>query len=116
MRAIPVVACALLLASSTAQAQVGLTSGAALLTLCEEPAHLPECTQYIAGVLDAHGYDLSRFGSRRDFCIPEDVTTEELERVVVKWLKDHPDKLRITAANLVFLAFVDAFKCKGDRD
>lgn len=116
MRAIPIVACALLLASPTAVAQVGLTSGGALLASCEEPAHLPECTQYIAGVLDAHGYDLSRFGSRRNFCIPEDVTTEELERVVVKWLKDHPDKLRVTAANLVLLAFADAYKCKEDRD
>jgi Rap1a immunity proteins len=116
MRAIPIIVCALLLASSTAFAQVGFTSGSALLASCEDPARRPECTQYIAGVLDAHGYDLSRFGSRRDFCIPEDISTEELERVVVKWLKEHPEKLRVTAANLVVLGFVDAFKCKDDRD
>ncbi|HME74044.1 MAG TPA: Rap1a/Tai family immunity protein [Myxococcota bacterium] len=116
MRANPIIACALVLASSTAFAQVGFYSGSALLTSCEDPAHRPECTQYIAGVADAHGYDLSRFGSPRDFCTPEDITIEELERVVVKWLKDHPEKLRVTAANLVLLALSDAFKCRGDRD
>lgn len=116
MRAIPIVACALLLASPTAVAQVGLTSGGALLASCEDPAHLPECTQYIAGVADAHGYDLSRFGTPRDFCTPEDITLEELEHVVVKWLKDHPEKQRVTAANLVLLAFSDTYKCKSTRD
>jgi len=40
---------------------------------------------------------------------------EELQRVVVKWLKAHPDRLRVTAANLVVLALTDNFKCKGDR-
>ena len=116
MRAISILVCALLLLSSTAFAQVGLYSGSELLASCEDPAHRPECMQYIAGVLDAHSYDLSRFGSPRDFCTPEDVTLEELETVVVKWLKDHPLKLRLTAANLVILAFVDAFKCRNDRD
>ena len=116
MRAIPIIACGLALASSTAFAQVGFHSGGSLLASCEDPALRPECTQYIAGVADAHGYDLSRFGSPRDFCTPEDITIEELERIVVKWLKDHPEKLRVTAANLVLLAFVDEFKCKGDRD
>jgi hypothetical protein len=116
MRAIPVMSLALLLASPAAFSQVGFDSGRDLLASCEDPAHLPECTQYIAGVLDAHAYDLSRFGSPRDFCIPEDLTMEELERVVVKWLKAHPEKLRVTAANLVVLALSDAFKCKGDRD
>ncbi len=87
-----------------------------LLASCEDPAHLPECRQYIAGVVDAHGYDLSRFGSPRDFCMPDDITMAELERVVVKWLRAHPEKLRVKAANLVVLAFSDAFKCKGDRD
>jgi hypothetical protein len=108
--------CALLLVSSTAFAQVGFHSGSALLAACEDPAHRPECMQYIAGVADAHAYDLSRFGSPLDFCLPEDVTVEELETVVVKRLKEHPEKLRVTAANLVLLAFSDAFKCRGDRD
>jgi hypothetical protein len=116
MRAISILASALLLVSSTAFAQVGFYSGSELLASCEDPAHRPECMQYIAGVLDAHSYDLSRFGSPRDFCTPEDVTLDELETVVVKWLKEHPAKLRVTAANLVMLAFVDSFKCKGDRD
>ena len=116
MRAIPIISLVLLLASPTAFAQVGFYSGGALLASCEDPAHLPECTQYIAGVLDAHGYDLSRFGSPRDFCTPEDITLEELQRVVVKWLKGHPERLRVTAANLVVLALSDSFKCKGDRD
>lgn len=116
MRTIPILCFSLLLASSTASAQVGFYSGSALLATCEDPAHLPECTQYIAGVLDVHGYDLSRFGSPRDFCTPEDITLEEVQRVVVKWLKAHPERLRVTAANLVVLALTDNFKCKGDRD
>jgi hypothetical protein len=116
MRAIPIMLGALVLASSTASAQVGFLSGSALLESCEDPARRPECSRYIAGVLDAHSYDLSRFGNPRDLCAPEDITIEELEGVVVKWLKGHPGKLRVTGANLVILALSDAFKCKGDRD
>jgi hypothetical protein len=116
VRAILGALCALLFASSTAFAQVGFTSGGDFLASCEDPAHRPECTQYISGVLDAHNYDLSRFGSRRDLCLAEDITLDELEPVVVKWMKDHPDKLRVTAANLVILALTDTYKCKGNPD
>ena len=116
MRAIPIMLGALALASSTAAAQVGFLSGSVLLESCEDPARRPECARYIEGVLDAHSYDLSRFGNPRDFCIPEDMTIEELEGVVVKWLKDHPTKLRVTGGTLVVLALTDAFKCRGDRD
>jgi hypothetical protein len=116
MRAISIIACALLIVSAPAYAQVGFYSGAALLASCQDPSRQPECSQYIAGVLDGHAYDLSRFGSPRDFCIPEDMTMEELEHVIVKWLKERPEKLRVTAANLLILALSDAFKCKNDRD
>jgi len=116
MRAVSTIGCTLLLVSTTAFAQVGFYSGAELLAACQDASHQAECWQYITGVLDGHAYDLSRFGSPRDFCIPEDITVDELERVVVKWLKERPERLRVTAANLVILALSDAFKCKKDRD
>ncbi|HYB11983.1 MAG TPA: Rap1a/Tai family immunity protein [Myxococcota bacterium] len=116
MRAIPITVFAVFLfTSSTAFSQLGYLTGQELLASCEDPAHLPECSRYISGVLDAHKFDLSRFGSPRDFCLPEDLAMEEIERVVLKWLKAHPDRLRVTAANLVLLALTDRFKCR-DRD
>jgi len=116
LRVISTIGFILLFVSTTAFAQVGFYSGSELLAACQDPSRQPECVQYITGVLDGHAYDLSRFGSRRDFCIPEDLTLEELQHVLVKWLKERPDKLRVTAANLVILALTDAFKCKNDRD
>jgi hypothetical protein len=44
-------------------------------------------------------------------CIPQNASLLQLARVVVKWLRDHPDQLQKPKAILVQQALQDAFPC-----
>jgi hypothetical protein len=44
-------------------------------------------------------------------CIPEEATQDQLAKVVVKYLNDHPERLHEDAFLLVFAAYSDAFPC-----
>ena len=46
--------------------------------------------------------------------IPEGVTNEQLIRVLVKYLEEHPDLLHIWEAGLLDAAFRHAFPCPSD--
>jgi len=50
-----------------------------------------------------------------DGCFPADVTFAQGERVVVKYLTDHPNQLHWGAPVLVRLALVDAFPCPAKK-
>ncbi len=50
---------------------------------------------------------------RSPACIPDGVTTGEIVRVVVKYLKDHPNKLHEDAGILVFWALSGAYPCSA---
>ena len=45
-------------------------------------------------------------------CVPREVTTDQLIRVVVRYLKDHPEKLHFDPAVVAHAAFKQAFPCK----
>ena len=47
------------------------------------------------------------------YCYAEVVHTQQLVRILVKWLEDHPAKLPEDAYGLVLEAFVDAFPCEA---
>jgi len=44
-------------------------------------------------------------------CLPENVTVLQIARVVVKWLRDHPERLNQQKSILVGTALSDAFTC-----
>ena len=46
------------------------------------------------------------------FCSPEQgVTKDQSVRIVVKYLKDHPESLHMAESTLIILAYIDAFPC-----
>ncbi len=45
-------------------------------------------------------------------CVPDEVTVGQITKVVVKYLKDHPEKLHLGAGLLTMTALKDAFPCK----
>jgi hypothetical protein len=45
-------------------------------------------------------------------CVPEGVTNGQGARVVVKYLKDNPERLHEDATSLMLLAYHKAFSCK----
>jgi hypothetical protein len=47
------------------------------------------------------------------YCLPEQgLPSAHLRRVVVRWLRDHPDRLEEPAAVLVFHALTDEYPCR----
>jgi hypothetical protein len=45
-------------------------------------------------------------------CIPDEASILQLARVLVKWLREHPEKLHEPKSTLTLAAFEDAFPCQ----
>jgi hypothetical protein len=65
----------------------------------------------IAGPENRHEWYLQRLDP---VCIPDDAPLIQIARVVVKFLRDHPEKLNAPEGNLVADALEDAFACHHD--
>jgi hypothetical protein len=101
--------------------------GNALLDNCKTVLNMGGRTHTVKGK-DAHkmgycrgllrGLILSmqyyKASSRKDalYCTPDDITSEQAVRVVVKYLEGHPEELHETDAILATKAFMQAFPCK----
>jgi hypothetical protein len=68
------------------------------------------CAGYMAGIQNmnvAYGSEIER----KFFCVPEAGGTEQMTRVVVKYLENHPEELHYPAILSVLGALVPAFPC-----
>lgn len=89
-------------------------SGNDLLTICrnfeKETTSVQEayetgfCQAYIRGVTD----EIPKVSK----CIPSGVTYEQIWRVVIKYLQNHPERLHLYPAFLIREALEKAFPCK----
>jgi hypothetical protein len=70
------------------------------------------CLGYVSGIDDGIEMAFGTSNTARLYCIPEGVTSGQGVRVVVKWLRNHPDKLHNSARVLVVASLADAFPCK----
>jgi hypothetical protein len=75
------------------------------------------CFGYLSGVADTYVFWKYTNNTQKakvyiPACIPEEATTFELARVVVKYLNDHPNQLHNSYRLLVMLALEDAYPCK----
>jgi Rap1a immunity proteins len=52
-------------------------------------------------------------GSVEDFgiCIPDEVELGQMIRVVLKYIREHPEEAHLPSSNLVFMAELEAFHC-----
>jgi hypothetical protein len=99
-------------------------SGEELVDKCkdagsEEPAAGTEvqslqCLVYISGFTDGYGAALIGFNNNKQaaFCPPEQVSLTQMARVLVKFGKDHPEKLWMRAYTVTLLALKDAYPCR----
>jgi len=109
------IGCVVFTGVCSAQTKVAVQNGTTLLANCAHAAHddvdptapMPQedgfCYGYILGVDDASG---------RQHCRPEGTILVQNVRVVVKWVKDHPERLHERADRLILQAFNNAFPCK----
>jgi hypothetical protein len=67
------------------------------------------CTGYILGVVSGMIY----LDFKNQFCIPsKNVTNEQITKVVIKYLKENPQRLHEIYTSLIFTAISEAFPCK----
>jgi len=65
------------------------------------------CAGFVLAMLEA-----SPTLAPEKLCLPRDVKVGQAIRVVVKFLKDHPEKLHEVSSELVLNAFLQVFPCK----
>ena len=98
---------------STYPAMASHVTGNELLEFCESKnlAEWGFCSGFVWGAADGHQLTSDESVS---FCSPEDATSDQMGRVVVKYLRDHPEKLHEYAVLLVAVALIEAWPCAGN--
>jgi hypothetical protein len=71
------------------------------------------CLEYIAGFVD--GYVLGSVGGSPIVCLPEDGTVGQEARILVKWMREHPERLHEAAPACVLAALFKSFPCKTSK-
>ena len=97
-------------------------TGIALLRMCEDaddkkPITVDSagCASYIIGSADASLFYSQLYSSEvpfRVFCAPKEATYAQYVKVVVKYLRDHPERLHESRQLLVQDALHAAFPCR----
>jgi hypothetical protein len=98
-------------------------SGEDLLKFCEKKPNSTGdvgCHLYIKGLVEGFKQgELQRFMSMTgnyfasELCIPEGVTFNQLTLIVVKYLKNHPEKLHEHPSDVVLNSVREAFPCRN---
>jgi hypothetical protein len=85
-----------------------------LLSLCESGSVADQnvCVGYILGVTDAAQMLDSETNMRR-YCLPENVTSSQLEKTAVRYMNDNAQKLDKLASYYVLVSLRKAFPCKS---
>jgi hypothetical protein len=92
-------------------------SGNDLLTWCkeiEEDGNTDACLSYVAGVSDTLAWQAIVY-RESIICRRRDVTQGQLGRIVLEFLREHPDDLEYAASSLVRFALTEAFPCKDEK-
>lgn len=96
-------------------------SGTQFQELCTQGSK-EACQNYVAGVrdgaqqMDPQGRPSSLFIMPPDaWCYPREqvITSDREVRTVLSWLREHPERLKETAARLISSALAESFKCGG---
>ena len=69
------------------------------------------CLGYLQAVEDTYNSAAEWKGFESDICAPISVTGGQLIKVWVKYANEDPEKLHVSASDLVLLAYRDAFPC-----
>jgi hypothetical protein len=83
-------------------------SGSSLLSECEEPVMEFVCIGYVTAVFDT---SKGKTWEGYRYCTPPNVTPGQLQKIVIKHLNEHPEKLHKSASSLVQEALFEAFPC-----
>jgi Rap1a immunity proteins len=123
-------AIALPLASTASPAnaeQSSLSTGNGLLNFCRDESNRLLCTAFIngfhAGAMNASlVISMRESGSYEDYkkkyqpyCNPNNVDAEQLLDIVLKYIRDNPQKRHFDSGLLIIVALNQAFPCQGTQ-
>jgi len=75
------------------------------------------CIGYVEGVSDgvfeevAFAHAMSNKEPAKPYCLPEDTENGQLIRIVLKYVRDHPEEAHYSTAFLIVKALREAFPC-----
>lgn len=95
-------------------ANAAYVTGEMLSRYCssEKPTDMVSCANYIAGIIDYHVFMQSiGTASEYGFCLPNNITIEEVSFTVMKYLKDSPQQYAFIAAPSVIMALNKEYPC-----
>src|SRR5437879_4922143 len=99
-------------------------SGNVFLSVCGEspdssskapPFQRGACYGYVLGVDDGVRMTYDIQDQTQPYCLPDEVTTGQTVRILIKFIKDHPEKAHSQTRVLVVESLMDAFPCKGKK-
>lgn len=73
-----------------------------------------DCMSYLQGILDMnmlYQAALNKPKPQTFFCLPTNIKNGQAARIVVKYLRAHPEQLHRSGAILAVTAFAEAFPC-----
>lgn len=107
-----------------------MANGSTLLQQCQQTlivfdggnasnlGHAGECLGRLGGTVDGLSLARATYSNLEKkelaqlYCSPDQgVTNDQSVRIVVKYLKDHPESLHKAESTLIILALIDAFPC-----
>lgn len=112
---------ALLVSAAFGGHEAWAMSGTQFQELCTQGSK-DACQNYVAGVrdgaqqMDPQGRPSSLFIMPPSaWCYPREqsITSDREVRTVLSWLREHPERLKETAARLIASALAENFKCGG---
>ena len=95
------------------KAEAGFLSGSVLLERCESDSVAAQnaCFGYLSGISDITATYDAWGDMNKEFCIPDNVLTTQLQKVAIKGLNEMPEKLHADASGLIWIVFNKAFPC-----
>ncbi len=69
------------------------------------------CYGLLIGTVETHEVLSKHNNSENFFCLPPGITNNQAIMVIVKYMKEHPEKLHISASALILVALRKNFPC-----
>jgi hypothetical protein len=96
-------------------------SGDDLVKLCENGSADEHtltnrmCLMYVSGFTDGYNVAMLKFNNQMqaNFCPPNEVTPDEMAKVIVRYGSAHPEQLKFPAALFLPTALKDAYPCQA---
>jgi hypothetical protein len=72
------------------------------------------CGGFLLGFYESHLIEQENTKPKL-YCMPHDIKTEQLNRIFVKYLEEHPERLREETADLLYASLKNAFPCEKKK-